>query len=211
MITNLIILSKYFIPENLLGRFETVKFIGEALNEINKNGVRAELDVYTTTHLSEEQLNSVGKYVNILGAIPQTQVAEKQSLADILLFAEAVGENASKSARLSFSTKITDYFSAGKCIFAVGNGDTAPMEYLRNEDAAAVAVTKEEILPVLSELINNTDAIKDFAKKAYECGKRNHNEKKVKELLFETINSPLPPHYLYGNECKTDNYNHNDL
>ncbi len=173
----------------IIGRFDTVKFIGEALDVINKDGVKAVLDVYTTTYLSEEDLNSVGKYVNILGAIPQNEVSQKQSKADILLFAEAVGENASKSARLSFSTKITDYFSAGKCIFAVGNGDTAPMEYLIEEDAAAVAISKEEILPVLYELIKNKNAINDYAKKAYDCGVRNHNEDKIKGVLFDTLNS----------------------
>lgn len=173
----------------IIGRFDTIKFIGEALNEINKNGVKAILDVYTTTHLNEEQLNFVGKYVNILGAIPQMQVAEKQSQADVLLFAEAVGENSNKMARLSFSTKITDYFGSGKCIFAVGSNDTAPIEYLKDEDAAVIAVTKEQILSQLSALIENTEIIKEYAKKAYDCGQRNHNEEKIKNLLFETLNS----------------------
>ena len=52
-----------------------------------------------------------------------------------MLFAEAVDGEAAKISRLSFSTKLTDYFASGKCIFAVGNEDTAPMEYLKNEDA----------------------------------------------------------------------------
>lgn len=173
----------------IIGRFDTVKFIGEALNEINKNGVRAELDVYTTTHLSEEQLNSVGKYVNILGAIPQDEVKDKQERADILLFAEAVEGNSSKVARLSFSTKLTDYFSSGKCIFAVGNPETAPMEYLKTEDAAISASSKEEIISALSEIIGNKEIIYEYAKKAYDCGKRNHNSEKIKSLLFDTINS----------------------
>ncbi len=173
----------------IIGRFDTVKFIGEALSEINKNGIKVELDVYTTTYLSDEQLSSVGKYVHILGAIPQNEVAQKQAEADILLFAEAIEGTVSKTARLSFSTKITDYFSSSKCIFAVGNMETAPMEYLKSEDAAIIASTKEEILSVLQNLIDKKELIIEYAQKAYECGQRNHSAQIIKKLLFKTLNS----------------------
>ena len=173
----------------IIGRFETVRLIGDVLNIINKNGIKAELDVYTTTYLTEEQLNSVGEYVHILGAIPQTEVAEKQAQADILLFAEALPGPKSKAARLSFSTKITDYMRSGKCILAVGDFDTAPMEYLKQEDAALTAQSEEEIKLALEALINEPNLINEYAKKGYDCGVRNHSEEKIKKLLFKTLNS----------------------
>ena len=129
----------------LIGRFDTIKLVGEALDEINKNGLKVELDVYTTTVLNEEQIKGLSPYVHILGAIPQTEVARVQKEADILLFAEAVDGPNSKIARLSFSTKLTDYFRSGKCILAVGNPDTAPMDYLKEDDAALIAFDKNVI------------------------------------------------------------------
>lgn len=173
----------------IIGRFDTVKLIGQALDIINKDSVKIELDVYTTTFLTEQQKSSLSKHVHILGAIPQNEVAGKQAQADILLFAEAVSGPSGKTARLSFSTKITDYMRSGKCIFAVGDGETAPMEYLKAEDAALTAQSEQEIVENLEKLLGNPDLINEYAEKAFDCGKRNHDERKIKELLFKTLNS----------------------
>ncbi len=173
----------------IIGRFETIKLIGDALDIINADGEKIFLDIYTTTVLSEEQKSSLSKYVHILGAIPQNLVAEKQANADILLFAEAVDGENSKTARLSFSTKITDYLRSGKCIFAVGKKDIAPMEYLKNENAAIVAESLEEITSGLESLINDKESICIYAKNAFECGKKNHNKSDIQELLFKVLNT----------------------
>lgn len=173
----------------VIGRFDTIKLIGKALDEINKQGVKIELDVYTTTYLSEADLAELSEHVHILGAIPQTEVAKVQSAADVLLFAEAVdGENA-KTARLSFSTKLTDYFRSGKCILAVGNADTAPMEYLADNQAALVADDFESIYSELKKIIDDSDLISKYAKKAYECGRKNHDKQQIQKILFETLNN----------------------
>ena len=171
----------------IIGRFDTVKLIGKALDEVNKNGVKIELDVYTTTHLTDEQLNGLSPYVHILGAIPQTEVAAVQSKADVLLFAEALdGENA-KTARLSFSTKLTDYFRSGKCILAVGNRDTAPMEYLAENDAALTASSLQEIITTLNILIDSKECITEYAKRAYTCGKRKHSIDYIRARLDKVL------------------------
>ena len=172
----------------IIGRFDTIKLIGEALDEINKDGVKIELDVYTTTYLSDDDLADLSEHVHILGAIPQTEVAKVQADADVLLFAEAIdGENA-KIARLSFSTKLTDYFRSGKCILAVGNSDTAPMEYLKEKDAAICASNSEEIINAIKLLAENGEVILQYAQKAYNCGKENHDKKEIQKRLFEKIN-----------------------
>ena len=106
-----------------------------------------------------------------------------------MLFAEAISGKSSLTARLSFSTKITDYFRSGKCIFAVGNPDIAPIEYLKYEDAALVACNKKNIKEQFIKIINNPDIISEYSKKAYDCGQKNHDIKAIKELLFNTLNS----------------------
>ena len=173
----------------IIGRYDTVKVVGEALDRLNVDGVKAELDVYTTTELSAEQKETLSPFVHILGAIPQNEVAEKQNAADILLFAEAISGEASKIARLSFSTKITDYLRSGKCILAVGDLETAPMEYLRDEDAALVADNAEGIFESLSLLCENRELVLEYAKKAHDCGIRNHKKEDIQKLLFDTLNS----------------------
>ena len=93
-----------------------------------------------------------------------------------------------KTARLSFSTKLTDYFRSGKCILAVGNGDTAPMEYLKEKDAAICASNSEEIINAIKLLTENGEVIPEYAQKAYNCGKENHDKKEIQKRLFEKIN-----------------------
>ena len=172
----------------IIGRWDTIKIIGKALDIINKDSVKVKLDIYTTTVLGEKETNDLSPYVRLLGAIPQNEVAAVQQKADVLLFAEALSGDNSKIARLSFSTKITDYFRSGKCIFAVGDADIAPMEYLKSEDAAFTATSFEEVLAALERIVVEPSLINDYAQKAYECGKKNHDKVNVKKILFETLN-----------------------
>ncbi|MBQ2942341.1 MAG: hypothetical protein IJD97_08905 [Clostridia bacterium] len=182
-------LKMIYTGKLIIGRLDTIRLIGEALDVINKDEVKIELDIYTATILDIKQLDDLSPYVHIMGAVPQTEVSKIQNNADILLFAEAIeGEN-SKVARLSFSTKLTDYFRSGKCILAVGNKETAPIEYLLHEDAALVATNVEEIIGILKLLVNDNNIVSSYAIKAYECGKRNHNKEINQKLLFETLNS----------------------
>lgn len=166
----------------IIGRYDTVELIGKALDEINKDEVKIELDVYTMTEI--EDTSRLSKYVHLKGAVPQTEVAQIQKNADVLLFAEATEGEHSQAARLSFSTKITDYLGSGKCIFAVGNKDVAPMEYLRDEDGAITAYDYETVLASLNDIANNPELVKEYAKKAYDLGKRNHDKKIIQERLF---------------------------
>lgn len=172
----------------IIGRFETIQLIGKALDEINKDGNKVELDVYTTTVLPEEKTCVLSRHVHLLGAIPQSEVHKKQKEADVLLFAEAIGGPSALSARLSFSTKLTDYFGSGRCILAVGNIETAPMEYLKQEDAAFVADSYDDIVHTLQTMLADKGLILEYAKKGFDCGRRNHKKEKIQEILFNTLN-----------------------
>ena len=169
----------------IIGRYDTVKLIGKALDEINKDSVKIELDVYTTTEI--EDRSDLSPHVHILGAIPQTEVAGVQKKADVLLFAEAIDGKNAKIARLSFSTKLTDYFRSGKCILAVGNKEVAPMEYLKEQDAALVAYDYNEIVNALRQIAENRDVVTEYAEKAFACGQRNHSKKDIQSRLFDAI------------------------
>ena len=171
-----------------IDRDKTIRRIGEALDKINRDGVKIELDVYTTSHLSEEARKALSPHVHVKGAIPQSEVAQVQREADVLLFAEAIDGPHSRTARLSFSTKLTDYFRSGKCILAVGCSDVAPMEYLREEDAALVATDEAEIEAALRRLTETPEIIGAYAQKAFACGQRNHDKKEIQKRLFETLN-----------------------
>jgi hypothetical protein len=171
----------------LIGRLRTIRLLGDALDRVNAGEVKVELDVYTTTVISEEEVRGLSSSIHLRGAMPQGGVLPKQRDADILLFVEDLTGPERQTARLSFSTKLTDYFHSGRCIFAIGAQDIAPIEYLQAEDAAVCATSEPEILEQIRRLVADPSLVTEYGRKALECGQRNHDERVVKRLVGETV------------------------
>ncbi len=172
----------------LIGRDRSLLKLAKVLKSVNADEEKFTVDVYTGTYLSEDVLNEL-KYgfVTVHEAIGQQQVLEKQREADLLLFLEDVDGKDAKTARLSFSTKLTDYFSTGNAIFAIGNKETSPMKYLADNGAAFVAESEDQILANLEAILNDNDLLKKTAKNVCTCGKENHNPQIINELFNQTV------------------------
>lgn len=171
-----------------IGRDASLVKVVNALRKVNEKQIEFEIDVYTKTILDpriSDQLSC--DFCHIHEAIPQDKVLELQKKADILLFLEDVDGKYAHKARLSFSTKITDYLCAAKCILAVGCIDTAPMQYFQEYNAAIIATSEKEIANQLRVFASNPEKLNDYAKRAYECGKENHDGEKIRGIVEETI------------------------
>lgn len=175
----------------LIGRFDVIVAISEALKKINADGNKIELDVYSGSYVSPENQGKLCRYVHMKGVVPQSEVLRLQEKADVLLFAEAFRGEHSQIARLSFSTKLTDYFHSGRCILAVGAKNVAPMEYLAEENAALCASSEEEIYQQLRKLIENPQCIQEIAQNAYMCGKKNHSRWDIQQKVTQTFDEIL--------------------
>lgn len=172
----------------LIGRASSLVAISKALQEINRNGEIATLDIYSPTVLDNETmkwLNSNGCHFK--GVVPKEQVAEIQRNADIVVFVESLEARHRFDARLSFSTKLTDYFASGKCIFAIGDEGIAPIQYLRENDAAVIATDYADVQNQLAGLLKDSKRISQYGRKAFECGRRNHEQSTVKCVFTKTI------------------------
>lgn len=159
----------------IIGRDETLALVADAVKSINKDGQKFVLDIYTSTPLSAKmkaRLDVPGSS-RLKGFIPQSEVFKEQAKADILLFVESLNPS-NGIARLSFSSSITDLFSAGKCLWAVGNEGLGPIEYLKQEKAAVVSVSKADIQNHLLQLLSSPDKLSAYAQEAQSCGCRNH-------------------------------------
>lgn len=172
----------------IIGRWKSLAAIAEAFESINRDGIKIVLDIYTTDSLTDEQnrvLNRNG--CSVKGALTLEQVKRVQKEADILVFVESLEKKFRNTARLSFSTKITDYLRSGKCIFAIGNKNIAPIDYFNQYDSALTATTYEEIQDKLTELVNAPDIVLEYAKKAYDCGVEHHERGRMDRVLIHTI------------------------
>lgn len=174
----------------IIGRDNSLLRVSQALKKVNSKKKFITLDVYTQTILSEEMLAQINnEFCYVHGAIPQEEALQKQNEADILLFLEDIDGKNAKAARLSFSTKITDYLSTGKCIFAVGNCDTAPMRYFIENNAAMVCGNDDEILHNLKKICENPYLLDKFAENACISAKKNHNPEDIHEIFDRVISS----------------------
>lgn len=166
----------------IIGRQKTLISLAKILQKINANGKKAFLDIYSNTKLNSKDadaLNIPGS-CEIKGAIPQSQVFEEQINSDVLVFVESFD---SKVARLSFSTKITDYLSSRRCILAIGPNDISSMEYLGTENAALTCFNEQQLEENVSALINRPNLIAEYADKGWQCGEHNHSKEKIKSSL----------------------------
>jgi len=175
------------------GRYKTLALIGKALDLINEQKQMATLYIYSQTPLSNKIKESLScrKSISFQGAVSFSEIEKIQIKADILVHVESFQLKERLRVRHSFSTKIVDYFQAGCCIFAVGWQNAASINYLIKNDAAIVAINQNEIILKLRELINRPEIIKIYRKKAWECGKRNHEIDAIQSNLLKDIKSVI--------------------
>ncbi len=174
-----------------VGRDETIAVVVDAIRKINCDKQRVILDIYTAAPIKPELENriKVDGCCIVHDPIKQSEVLELQKQADVLLFVESLNNDGSGAARLSFSTKITDYFCAGKCIWAVGTNQLSAIDYLEKQDAALCSVTKEAVAPTLEKLVSNVELVREYAFKGWQCGHEKHEANLIISKLNIIINS----------------------
>ncbi|MFR5748855.1 MAG: hypothetical protein ACLUD4_08010 [Thomasclavelia spiroformis] len=166
-------------------RWKNLLLLAKQIESINNDKIKLMLDIYTASPMTKKIKTSFGKfkYTKLHGKVSKKKVVELQSSADILVHVEPFDIKGMLKSRLSFSTKLVDYFYQHKCIFAIGDIRSASINYLMMNDSAFVAKNKEEIKNYLIEIKNNPKILNIYAKKAYETGIKNHNIKNIQKDL----------------------------
>ena len=166
-------------------RWKSLAMIAEALESINQNGVRAQLRIYTATPLTQKMENALRKKDAsfIMGSVPASEIPRIQSEADMLVHVESFDRKARLQVRQSFSTKLVDYFRVARPILAVGPRDVASIEHLIRNDCALTASSAEEVRQALLSVLGGPDKLNDLSKKAYACGRRNHDAAAMHGML----------------------------
>lgn len=171
-----------------IGRYEILAELTKTVENINKDGKKFELDIYTLTPLTDEQQKCLNtESVHLLPPVNYEKLREIQANADILVHAESFQKQECLAVHQSFSTKIVDYMATNRCIFAIGDDYCSSIQYFIENECGVVAKSYEEIETRLRELDENRDLFKYYADKAWESGKRNHDKKKIKTMVYEDI------------------------
>lgn len=188
--------TKYHEPMQIVftgnigtNRWKSLAMIARALQTVNRNGVRAQLRIYTSTPLTDKMKAAleIADTSFLMGSVPASEIPCIQSDADMLVHVEAFDRQNRLAVRQSFSTKLVDYFKAARPILAVGPRDVASIEHLIANDCALTAQTETELVEKLTPLIGDSDALTELARRAYDCGRAHHEKSKMDAMLFADL------------------------
>lgn len=172
-----------------VNRDQTIATLVDVIREVNSTGQNVHLDVYTSTPIKpelEERIRVDGSCV-VHKPVKQSEVLQLQKEADVLLFVEALDSATGGYARLSFSTKLTDYFCAGKCIWAIGSDQMSAIDYLKSRDAALCSLDRKSIHETLIRLVSESALVNEYAYKGWICGNEHHNSKVLLNKFYNLI------------------------
>lgn len=175
-----------------LNRWKTLKMLVDVLREINKDGIKVILDIYTANEITSEINKALNDGVNssIHNSVSQLELAQIYQNSDIALHVESFDLKNRLLVRMSFSTKIVDCLSSGCAIMAICDSKQGGFEYLNSENAAICVSDTEEIRQALSRLIEDKHLIVEYANNAKECCIRNHDVNKIEKMIrcdFENL------------------------
>lgn len=171
------------------GRYKILSELAKAVKAVNSGEKKFTLDIYTSTPLSDGKKASL----NIDGCcalhppVSYSEIRALQAQADILVHAEAFDLKEKLATHQSFSTKIVDYLATNRCILAIGDRSCASIDYFVRNSCGAVALSKNEIYEQLENLCSDKSLLKDYADKAWESGKKNHQRSKMQKALYDEI------------------------
>ncbi len=174
-------------------RWKTLAAIGNALKTINANGTKITLDIYTQEDVTSKQLKALSpnNYLRLNKAVTSSELQEIYRNADIALHVESFDKKYRYATRVSFSTKIIDLMASTCAIMAICWDKHAGFQYLKKHDAAFCVSNYDEIKITLQKIVENSDLITEFSRKAWSCGTENHTAKIIHKDIYTVFEKTI--------------------
>lgn len=180
-----------------LNRYKTLIKLTQAIQQYNLNRksdqTRVYLEIYSNINPSKNIRNKLNKHNSsaFLGALNSSELKIKLNENDVLVHVEAFDKKSIHSTMLSISTKIPEYLSLEKPIFAIGPKEIASMQYLK--DVSLCVNNPRDILKKLDNFIQDNQLRTDLATKAFAKYNDYHdydiNSKRLKESINRIFDS----------------------
>lgn len=178
-----------YLGNVLIGRLDSLICLSETIHRINEENGQPmyTLSIYTGDFISKKDKKKLMLDNSILlyPPVPYEEINNIIANNDIVVFVESLEPRRTRIARLSFSTKIVDYMGSGKCILTIGPAESAPVEYLRDNDISIVASSKEAVYEVLNSI--SPSDLEDYAAKAIVFASEKHNKAKTQKHIYNIL------------------------
>ncbi len=167
------------------GRWKTLAKLASDLSEINKQGTKIQMDIYSLSAKTDDMVKKldIEGSSRLMPPVSNEEIDKALKDADILVAVEPFSLRERLIWRLSFSTKIVDYLTSSRAILAIGPKELASTHYLIKNDAALCATNENEITEVVSNIVAQPSLINEFAYKSWICGKTNNRIEDTREIL----------------------------
>ena len=155
-----------------LNRYKQLIDISCALGNIDGGYI----DVYSGER-NPEYTEPLKKAPNIRfhGAISADEVLEVMRKSKVVIHTESFDEDMKLLTRYSVSTKIAESLMYGPCLLAYGPEGIASVDYLKENGAAYVITSKDDLEDGLRELMTDFQLRKDIVKRARALAVKNHD------------------------------------
>ncbi len=188
---NLMDISKYdpiqtisFTKMVYIGRFHSNRsqILKDLAFTISNNKLNFTIDIYSNYKLDKELTKIKNEYpfISFRGSIPGFKVIDTLKNFDILLHFEAFDKKSINVTYLSISTKIPEYFLAGRPILAIGPSQISSIKYLKENNAAIIVTNLNDLTNKLNQF-SDTKYIYEITNNQYVTLKKHH------DILRESI------------------------
>lgn len=176
-----------------LNRWKTLGLLAEAMREVNKDGVKMILDIYTNNPLTAEMEKAIndGKTAKVHPVVSMAELRDIYHQSDVALHVEGFDITNRLTVRMSFSGKIVDCLDSGCAVMAICDKKQAGFAYLKRNDAAICISSKFDILLALKNILRNPGILIDYQHKAFELGRKNHLQVNVDKMIKDDFQSYL--------------------
>ena len=177
---------RFVYAGNLLyGRDQTLCLVVDALEQINKNGTKAILDIYSGTILSDDLLQRLNrKNTSVFhGQTSYEDVKKQMANADVTMHVESFDETQIKMVRYSFSTKIIDCLQSGSVMLAIGPRGQSSIEYSQTVPGAIVIDNIDNVFEKLQKMLEGKNDLVDRARLIREFAVARHDIDGVRRRL----------------------------
>lgn len=174
--------SLYYGRDKILGQ------IAEAALRCNRSDLSKKkicIRVYSNTVPSDARRANFEREgcCSYCGSLSSEELKIVLNCADVLLFVESFDPEMMEKTRYSLSTKVPEYMSVGKPIFAVGPSKIGSMDYL--SDVAFCANSEDTIEDTMMRLALNPDEVSEKVSLSVKKYQSQHNIDLKKKLFFD--------------------------
>lgn len=172
-------------------RWKSLKIIGEVLQELKDENLHATLSIYSFDEPESRVVKTLNSVESIYhkGAVKSSMLRQIRSEADILVHVEGFDRKCRQIMLYSMSTKIPEYLSSHRCMFAVVPSDYAEAKYLQMNQAAFLVTSDEKqmVKEQLRNILKNADLRLAYADRGLTLAKQKHNIVNQRELIKKVI------------------------